>query len=80
LRRVLVRHVQVKIIVHRHPLQPYSENKELCGSDRFEGDPIPQPLNAPRELVDEMGLPTVIKVMGPQLLIGFRGGRAYGKH
>ena len=38
-----------------HHLQTYSENKELCGSDRFEGNPIPQPLNAPRELVDEMG-------------------------
>jgi hypothetical protein len=21
------------------PIQTYSENKELCGSDRFEGDP-----------------------------------------
>jgi len=51
--------------------QTYSENKELCGIDRFEGDPIAQPLNAPRELVDEMGLSTVIKVMGPQLPIGF---------
>jgi hypothetical protein len=28
------------------PTQTYSENKELCGSDRFEGDPIAQPLNA----------------------------------
>jgi len=51
--------------------QSYSENKELYGSDRFEGDPIAQPLNAPRELVDEMRLSTVIKVMGPQLPIGF---------
>jgi hypothetical protein len=51
--------------------QPYSENKELCGRDRFESDPIAQPLNAPRELVDEMGLSTIINVMGPQLPIGF---------
>jgi hypothetical protein len=51
--------------------QTYSENKELCGRDRFESAPIAQPLNAPRELVDEMGLSTVIEVMGPQLPMGF---------
>jgi hypothetical protein len=45
--------------------QTYSENNELYGRDRFEGDPIAQPLNSPCELVDEMGLSTVIKVMGP---------------
>jgi hypothetical protein len=50
--------------------QTYSENKELCGSDRFKGNPVAQPLNSPRELVDEMGLSTVIEVMGPQLPIG----------
>jgi hypothetical protein len=49
----------------------YSENKELHGSDRFKGNSIAQPLNSPRELVDEMGLPRGIKVMAPQLPIGF---------
>jgi hypothetical protein len=44
--------------------QPYSANKELRSRDRFEGDPIPQPLNPPRELVDEMGSPMVVKVIG----------------
>jgi hypothetical protein len=58
-------------VIYRPTRQPYSENNELGGSDRFEGDPIAQPLNAPRELVDEMGLSTVINVMGPQLPIGF---------
>src|SRR5262249_30324421 len=53
------------------PLQSYSENKELRGSDRFEGHAIPQPLNPPCELVDEMFAPTFVKVMDPQLPIGF---------
>jgi hypothetical protein len=44
---------------------PYSEKKELGGSDRFAGNPIAQPLNSLRELVDEMGLPTVIEVIAP---------------
>ena len=48
--------------------QTYSENKELGGSDRFEGDPIAQPLNSPCELVDEMGLSTVIQVGGSRAL------------
>jgi hypothetical protein len=60
--------------------QTYSENKELCGSDRFKGNSIAQPLNAPRELVDEMGLPTVIKVMAPQLPIGGWVRRLYRYH
>src|SRR5262249_20234496 len=55
---------------HIYP-QPYSENKELRGSDRLEGHAIPQPLNPPCELVDEMFAPTFVKVMDPQLPIGF---------
>jgi hypothetical protein len=30
-----------------YPPQPYSENKELGGSDQLEGDAIPQVLNPP---------------------------------
>jgi hypothetical protein len=31
-------------------VQTYSENKELGARDRFEGDPIPQPLHSPRDI------------------------------
>jgi len=60
-----------RLIRAGHQPQTYSENKELRGSDRLEGHAIPQPLHPPCELVDEMFAPTFVKVMGPQLPIGF---------
>jgi hypothetical protein len=49
--------------------QTCSENKELRDSGRLEGHAIPQPLNPPCELVDEVVAPTCVNVMGPQLPI-----------
>src|SRR5688572_30396234 len=52
----------------------YSKNKELRSRDRFESHAIAESFNPPRELVDEMCSPMGVKVIGPQLSIGFVAG------
>jgi hypothetical protein len=54
--------------LNRLTYESSSENKELRGSNQFEGHVISRALNPPCELVNAILAPPFVKVMGPQLL------------